>query len=442
MAFCIACGDRNRPGARYCRTCGAVMELLKEEKGLLERLPSAANGTAGEEQSAISGQVLSLAQPGDTIPIHTAPEEVTRPAPGALIGARFLVRAVLESGQGSLLLDAEDVCACWSCAALQTQPNQRYCETCGAELSRWPRVTLAEIPGGGEQLITGVRLVEHQGRIFLVEAAQEARPPASAGGLRFQTGRQTHPGMLRDINEDSLAVYELTALCESHPAPQVHFYAVADGIGGSDAGEVASRIAARALLEQLYHLVVQPLLSGEVILAESLAEHLREMVRRANQEILARRLERGLDMGCTLTAVLFYGPQGVVANVGDSRTYLFRAGRLAQVSADHSVVANLVSGGIIKPEDAYTHEQRNVILRSLGDRAELEVDLYPVHAQPGDRFLLCSDGLWEMVRDPNIEDVLLEERDPQAACARLVQYANQSGGEDNISAILVDVHAH
>lgn len=492
MAFCTECGHPNRPGARFCQSCGTRMELLEEETGELPPPASAAPKNeprkpypidAGEEWITLPGRslppngppapaapVTMEPEPGDAAPDRPAvdakpAEEAVEPAaagsgellidvplsassieaefaPGTLVAGRYRIRRMLGSPGGSLACEADDVLACWSCAALQPLPDLHYCESCGAVLSRWQQIALVEITAAGQPPVASDRLVQHGGKIFRVEAAQaENSLPACSGLLRFEVGRQTDAGMLRAENEDSLVAYQLTALCENLPSPQVQFFAVADGIGGSDAGEVASRTAVRALVEELHRLVVQPLLSGDVLLVESLGEHLREMVRSANRKIFEKRQEKGLDMGCTLTTMLFYGADGVIANVGDSRTYLFRAGKLAQVSTDHSVVANLVAGGIIKREEAYFHEQRNVILRSLGDKLDLEVDLYPVRAQPGDIYLLCSDGLWEMVRDNIIENVLLETHDPQAACASLVQYANQAGGEDNISVIVVDVHA-
>lgn len=368
-------------------------------------------------------------------PFQAPPFQAPPLADGTPVAGRYRIHHLAETRPGGeRVYEAEDMQACWSCAAEQLQPGLRYCEACGAVLSQWPMVALVESDAAGEP-------IAENGRQFHVEPLIEPAPAQPPTFIHLAVGQQTHPGMQRLVNEDSLLVFQVTALCESRPAPQVGLFAVADGIGGSDAGEVASRMAVRAMADAFSRLVVQPLLAGEVLLSESLGEHLKEIVRHANRLILDKRKEKGLDMGATLTALLLYGEEGVIANVGDSRTYLFREGKLAQVTADHSVVASLVAGGLIKPEEVYFHEQRNVILRSLGDRSELEVDIFPVQARPGDRFVLCCDGLWEMVRGGMIEDVLLEQPDPQAACNRLVQYANQSGGDDNISVVVVDVHS-
>jgi protein phosphatase len=117
-----------------------------------------------------------------------------------------------------------------------------------------------------------------------------------------------------------------------------------------------------------------------------------------------------------------------------------RQGKLSAVTQDHSIVARLLEQGLIEQEEVYTHHQRSVIYRSLGGRVDIEVDIFPLELEPGERLLLCSDGLWEMVRDQMIEEVLLERSDPQQVCNRLVELANLAGGEDNVSVIVLDVH--
>jgi len=156
--------------------------------------------------------------------------------------------------------------------------------------------------------------------------------------------------------------------------------------------------------------------------------------------LLRSQAEQDTNMGCTLTAALVQDTNAVVVNVGDSRTYHMRNGALSKITNDHSIVARLLERGMIQPEEIYTHEQKGIIYRSLGDKPDLEVDTFDLELQPGDRLVLCCDGLWEMLRDPYIEDVLLELYDPQAASDRLVQMANQAGGEDNISVIVVNVN--
>jgi protein phosphatase len=165
-------------------------------------------------------------------------------------------------------------------------------------------------------------------------------------------------------------------------------------------------------------------------------------VQRANQVVrdYAQHYPgRARDAGSTVTMAVLQGWTAYIANVGDSRTYLLRDGKLEQLTTDHSLVAGLVAAGTIEPDEIYTHPQRNVIYRSLGSDPEVEVDIVRQPLQAGDRLLLCSDGLWEMVRDPEMAAVLDRTPDVWEACDQLVERANENGGPDNITAILVRV---
>ncbi|MCO5332165.1 MAG: Stp1/IreP family PP2C-type Ser/Thr phosphatase [Ilumatobacteraceae bacterium] len=244
---------------------------------------------------------------------------------------------------------------------------------------------------------------------------EPVRPPVLAWGAA------THPGRVRAENEDNYVA-----------EPMV--FGVADGMGGHQAGEVASEIAATTLRDRL---------RGGAASVDLMVAAVVEANAAIFQGAHTNPDQRG--MGTTLTAVAAMpGPDGgpgrlVVANVGDSRTYLWRGGQLQPVTRDHSLVASLVQAGQITPEEVYTHPQRNQIYRSLGDRPEVEVDLFHVSLQKGDRLLLCSDGVWEMVRDAGLQRVLAAALNPQTACDRLVELANANGGEDNISCIVVNM---
>ncbi len=159
----------------------------------------------------------------------------------------------------------------------------------------------------------------------------------------------------------------------------------------------------------------------------------------ANRAVYEARTGRGSEMSSTLTLALVVGDAAYVANVGDSRTYLWNAQGLKQVTRDHSLVQRLVDAGQLQAGEIYTHPPRNVIYQCVGDRPEVTADAFRLTLRPDDRLVLCSDGLWEMVRTEGLEEVLLAEPDPQRAAERLVQNANLAGGEDNISVIIVQV---
>jgi protein phosphatase len=152
------------------------------------------------------------------------------------------------------------------------------------------------------------------------------------------------------------------------------------------------------------------------------------------------RPEEAGNAGTTLTMALVRGDQAVIANVGDSRTYLLRNGDIRQITRDHSLIAGLVESGNIRPDEVFTHPARNVIVRSLGRDPEVEVDVFEERLGAGDALLLCSDGLWEMIQDDAaIASIARGAATPMDACRALVDAANTSGGTDNISAIVVRV---
>ncbi|MCU1453792.1 MAG: serine/threonine protein phosphatase [Acidimicrobiales bacterium] len=233
----------------------------------------------------------------------------------------------------------------------------------------------------------------------------------------FHVGSASDPGRVRSVNEDAKLVDD-------------HLYAVADGMGGHRAGEVASALAVEILRTE----ATDPTL-----------ESLKQGVRLANRAIFEKA---GSDvnlhgMGTTLCAIrLVDGPDGeevAWVNVGDSRVYLFRAGELIQLSADHSLVEDLVRDGQLSPEDAKVHPQRNIITRALGIDIDVEVDGNTVIPVKGDRFLLCSDGLFNEVDENRIAGVLRRLDDPDEAAAELIRLANEHGGRDNITAVVAVV---
>ncbi|HEX8728282.1 MAG TPA: protein phosphatase 2C domain-containing protein, partial [Ktedonobacterales bacterium] len=178
----------------------------------------------------------------------------------------------------------------------------------------------------------------------------------------------------------------------------------------------------------------------ETVVRRHFGDKLQAAVEHSSQAIVdygtEHREARG--MGATVTAALVMDGQAFIANVGDSRTYLLRDGKLQRVTRDHSLVARLVEAGQIEPDEVYDHPSRNLIYRSLGaGHAEVDVDIFDERLQAGDALLLCSDGLWEMVRDPQLQKIISESDDVEKTCETLIKVANENGGEDNITAVLV-----
>ena len=229
----------------------------------------------------------------------------------------------------------------------------------------------------------------------------------------------TDPGRVRENNEDAMLVGE---------GRDETLFAVADGIGGFEAGEVASSIAVDVLSE------LEPGSAFETAVAE------------ANRRILAsgRGDDRLSGMGTTIVAVRFGGsqerPTAEVAHVGDSRAYLLRGGELKPVTEDHSLVAELVRSGDLTRAQAAEHPQKNLITRALGAEEKVEVDTTVLPVETGDRFLLCSDGLTDMVPEDRVAEILSEHPDdPEGTARSLLSAALEAGGNDNITTLIVDL---
>ncbi len=276
-------------------------------------------------------------------------------------------------------------------------------------------------------------------------------------------------GKQREQNEDK-AYKRIESLNDGDRG----LFIVADGMGGYKAGEIASQLAVETIsrgLDSFFKpLPDQPTIKlsirnqdpdetvvqnpgpaadakrtrklSETSMNEAAEEQLKVAIQQANRAILryGEQKPSAHGLGSTVTAVLIQNDHAFIANVGDSRTYLLRGNVLQPVTKDHSLVQKLVEANQIAPDDVYTHPQRNLIYRSLGaGHKNIEVDVFQETVQPGDTFLLCSDGLWEMVRHQDLQKVLSEQRSPQKICDMLIDMANNHGGEDNITAIVVHI---
>ena len=299
--------------------------------------------------------------------------------------------------------------------------------------------------------------------------------------LKLTAADKTDVGKQREQNED--CAYKRI---ESSEEGDRGLFIVADGMGGYQAGEVASRLAVETISKALGSffkpLPDQPTIRlttssdpvdpdatikltppdseahgeelaiaqktrklPETLITKSIEDQLTAAIQQANRAILRygeqKTAARGL--GCTVTTALVENDQVYIANVGDSRTYLLRNGELKPITKDHSLVARLVEAKQIEPDDVYSHPQRNLIYRSLGaGHKTVEVDVFHETLLPDDILLLCSDGLWEMVRGEDLLKTLSEKGSLQKICDTLIDLANTNGGEDNITAVVVQVRAH
>ena len=232
-------------------------------------------------------------------------------------------------------------------------------------------------------------------------------------------GVSTHPGRKRRHNEDAYVI-------------EPPIFAVADGMGGAKAGEVASGLAAAALKE-----ADRDGPDAETRVTELIQEANRRVFRRATED------REAAGMGTTMTVALVDGERVVFGHVGDSRAYLIHDGAIEQLTDDHSLVAELVRSGRLTPEEAETHPQRSVITRAVGTEPDVDVDTFSIDPAPGDLFLICSDGLTDMVDDRTIFEAIERHRgNLEEAAKALVAAANRVGGEDNITVVFFEVTEH
>ena len=233
---------------------------------------------------------------------------------------------------------------------------------------------------------------------------------------------KTDIGLRRSNNEDAFII-----------SPELGFCLAADGMGGAAAGELASKIFADTVLE---------------IFADSTDQSEKEILYRvkkafsfANEKILddATQNPNHEGMGCTAELLAFFGDGFALGHVGDSRTYRFRNGQLRQLTQDHTLVQQQIEEGLISSENIRNHPLRNIILRALGQERELALDLLRGKILPGDLFLLCSDGLTDMVQDDLIQEILSSDIDIHRKADKLVESAKAAGGKDNITVVLVAI---
>ena len=270
--------------------------------------------------------------------------------------------------------------------------------------------------------------------------------------FRLIAAEGTHPGQLRQVNQDNVMTY----IRSPEMGIAMGLFIVADGMGGHKAGEIASQLAVDTIVSNLSWMLEQDDI-GSTMLSPSknssneadedlghFEQRLKLAVEEANRVIYEYAQEHPTDagnLGCTVTCALLYGEKAFIANVGDSRTYRWHEGELVQITDDHSYVWQLVSEGYIQLEEIFDHPQRNVITRALGNQPEVEVDTWLYTLGVGDRLLLCSDGMWEMIHDQAEIASMMESEKIESAVNQLVEAANGYGGHDNIGVVIVELQS-
>lgn len=419
-----------------------------------DALPASAEQLVAQDEASAT----QLDQDGGLLtgPDSTIASEPSTGAPaplaaGEMIARRFQIVELLTTEAKANLYRAHDLAICPACNAEAMDTDDAFCPQCGAERGTvgapatrllheaWSPEALSALEEDG---------VWQEGRFYLPAAREDIPTPeggasnAAPSGVVLRVGYASDVGRVRELDEDSIGVIVLAGVYEGTMAPALGLFIVADGMGGHAGGEVASRLAVQTIGERLTSRILLPAFAGtELPSSEAARAQVIDAIQEANARIWRLAQERGNDMGCTLTLALVLGNRAYIANVGDSRTYVWGRAGLRQATIDHSVIASLIAAGLARPEELYTHPERSVIYRALGVAETVEVDVWEEPLEAGEGLLLCCDGVWEALRDEGIAEALSTESEPQAACAELVRRANLTGGDDNLSVILVKAEA-
>lgn len=238
----------------------------------------------------------------------------------------------------------------------------------------------------------------------------------------MKTGHKTDVGLVRKNNEDRLIVNKETGL-----------FIVADGMGGHQGGEVAGEMAVESISSSLKEFLKGGSSNISSIIYKAIHKANEEIYRKAKQDIKLN------GMGTTIVLALCRNDKIHIAHVGDSRAYLIRDGRIRQLTQDHSLVAELLEAGGISKEDVRNHHLRHIVTNALGIKESVEPDIMSMSPRDGDYFLLCTDGLTDMMTDAEIREVIINSDNVQRTCEDLISSANEKSGKDNVTVILISI---
>ncbi len=248
-----------------------------------------------------------------------------------------------------------------------------------------------------------------------------------------EVGWELDTGEVRTNNEDSLAVVNVDQ-ASADEAQSIGIYAVADGVGGSQRGEEASKLAVRTAVRQLMSGLTE---TPDETMPEHYHAWLHSAAQVANQMVYRKNADEQGNMATTLVMAVVVGDKALIANVGDSRAYIISRERIHQITEDHTMVQRLLDTGVITPEQSETHPWRNHLTKAVGLENKIEDDHFEVVLQEGDSLLLCTDGVTGELSDSDIQRIVCDADTPQAACEALVSASNQAGGHDNIAVVVV-----
>jgi serine/threonine protein phosphatase PrpC len=444
---------------------GEEMGIGHEESGPYLSDETAERDKTGETEAAEGASELEKSEIMQVPSDQPDTAASTSGFPLLTIGTHMLERyeitqVISESPQEHVYqaIDHQGYQHCWNCGSEQNAEGDEFCINCGASMLDVPYVMHEYSTEQGSEETEGrsedshvmqgviVNTFIEQGHTYVIEQPQVEQSPFPNGVLLLAASNSDAGDVRRsEPNEDSTLVLLLQRVHESTSAPSGVFI-VADGLGGHDNGQVASRMTINIIAERMVReLLARPLTAekdgepAKLFDEDALVTLFHDAIEDANAALCQKNQLDKTDMGSTITGFMVVGEHAYIINVGDSRTYMLRGKQLYQLTTDHSLVGQLVAGGLIEPDDVYTHPQRSQIFRSLGDKPNVQIDIFKQQLHPGDILLSCSDGLWEMVRNPQIESILDNAPDPETACAQFIEAANMNGGEDNVSAVVVFV---